>query len=344
MAPKPKADPGPFKALKAALKAKDPGGLYLFFGEEVYLRDYYLDRLQAVLLPPGSETFNRKDLDGKTCSALDITQAAECLPMMAPRTLVVVRDYDLYKAPEGQRNQLIELFRDLPEYVCLVFVYDLLPYKADGRSKLYAAFREKGQAVEFPRQSQGDLTDWIARRFKATGHDIDTRTAQYLIFLCGDLMHNLASEIGKISAYAKNNRVTRQDIDAVAAPQLDAVVFSLTDALGQRDYDKSLEELGKLLHRREAPNVLLATVAKHLRQLYTARLALESHRSDGELAALWGMHPYPAGKLMAAARRAELPWCRMALEKAAQTDYAMKNSYGDEGELLTQLVLELAHG
>lgn len=49
-------------------------------------------------------------------------------------------------------------------------------------------------------------------------HDIGTEDAKYLIFLCGDLMNNLISEIGKIGSYAAHHRVTRQDIDAVATP------------------------------------------------------------------------------------------------------------------------------
>lgn len=344
MAQRGRADNAPFQALKTALKAKTPGKLYLFHGEEAYLRDYYLNRLQSVLLPPGAETFNLKTLEGKSCSALDIVQAADCLPMMAPNTMVVVTDYDLYKAGEKDKELLLGLMADLPDYLCLVFVYDLLPYKPDGRSKLAGAWKQHGQVVEFPRQSQGDLVDWIARRFKATGHDVDSETARYLIFLCGDLMHTLAGEIEKIGAYAKEPRVKRQDIDAVATPQLDAVVFNLTDALSAKDFDKALTTLGELVSLREAPTMLLAVIAKHLRQLYSARLALERHRDQETLAKLWGMHPYPAGKLMAAARRTELSWCRRALTLAAQTDLAMKSSYGDEVNLLTGLVLELAHG
>lgn len=124
--------------------------------------------------------------------------------MMSPRTLIVVNDYDLFKAPEGERTAMTKILSDLPEYCCLVFVYDTVPYKSDARMrKLAGAIQEKGQVVQFARQQQGDLVDWIGRRFRALGHEIDTADAQYLIFLCGDLMNGLISEIGKIGAFAK---------------------------------------------------------------------------------------------------------------------------------------------
>ncbi len=343
MPPK-KSDQSSLKTLKAQLKAKEIGSLYLFHGEEAYLRDYYLDRLRELLLEPGTETFNLKTLEGKETSVRDILATCDCLPMLAQRTLVLVRDFDLYKAGEADRESLMAYFDDLPDYLCLVFVYDVIPYKPDARTKLHASVKDHGLVVEFPRQEQGDLVDWIVRRFKATGHDIDSEQAKYLIFLCGDLMHNLASEIGKIGAYAKERRVTRQDIDAVATRQLDAVVFQLTDHLSARNYDRAMATLADLLHMQEVPYVILGAMGKYLRQLYAARVALESRRSADDLAALWKMHPYPASKLMSAAQRVDLAWCRTALGKAAQADLALKSSATRPQDVLTDLVLSLAHG
>mgnify|MGYP000069647527 FL=1 len=59
--------------------------------------------------------------------------------MMADRTLVLVTDYDLFKAGESDREAYAKLFAQLPDYVCLVFLYDLVPYKGDARTKLAAA-------------------------------------------------------------------------------------------------------------------------------------------------------------------------------------------------------------
>lgn len=197
--------------------------------------------------------------------------------------------------------------------------------------------------VPFNRQGQGDLVDWISRRFKAMDHDIGTEDAKYLIFLCGDLMNNLISEIGKIGSYAAHHRVTRQDIDAVATPQLDAVVFQMTDAIAAGNFDKAAEVLGELLHMQEAPIKLLAVLGKQLRQLYTARLAIEHRKGVPYLMELWGMRSaYPAERLMQSARRFFPALVPPAVLRCGQTDLAMKSTGADGEELLIGLLMELA--
>ena len=340
MPPKGKADNTAYQKLKKDIKEGTIGTLYVFHGEEAYLRDFYLGQMKKKLLPAGMEEFNLHTMNGKEFDVKTLAQMVDCLPMMSERTLIVVSDYDIFK---GDKDALAAVLRDLPDYVCLVFVYDLLEYKSDARTRLAALLKEKGSVVPFNRQGQGDLVDWISRRFRALDHDIGTEDAKYLIFLCGDLMNNLISEIGKIGAYARHYRVTRQDIDAVATPQLDAVVFQMTDAIAAGNFDQAAPVLGDLLHMQEAPIKLLAVLGKQLRQLYTARLAIEERKSAGYLMELWGMRSaWPAEKLMQSARRFSLPWCRNAVLRCAQCDLAMKSTGADGQELMTSLLLELA--
>lgn len=336
-----------YRQLKKDLSQGQLGVLYLFHGEEVYLRDYYLEQMRAKLIPQGMEEFNYHQLQGKTLTAQRLSEMVDALPMMSQRTLIVVQDYDLFKAPEGERNAMAQILTDLPDYCCLVFVYDIVAYKSDARmKKLAGAIKDRGQVVKFARQGQSDLVDWIGRRFRALDHEIDTADAQYLIFLCGDLMNGLISEIGKIGAYAKHRRVTRQDIDAVAIPVIDAVVFQMTDALTRKEMDKALSVLADLLRLQQAPIMILAVLGKHFRQLYTARVALESGEGSRWLMELWGMRSaYPAEKLMEGARRHGLDWCCRAMRRCAETDLAMKSVAGaDAKDLLVSLVLELSAG
>jgi DNA polymerase-3 subunit delta len=158
-------------------------------------------------------------------------------------------------------------------------------------------------------------------------------------------MNGLISEIGKIGSYASHRVVTRADIDAVATPQLDAVVFQMTDAIAAGNFDKAASVLGDLLHMGEPPIKLLSVLGRQLRQLYSARLALESRKGSGYVAQLWAMRSaYPAQKLTDAARRFDRNWCRMAVTEAAKADLAMKSVSGADGEeLLIELLLKLAN-
>ena len=159
---------------------------YLFYGEESYLREYYLGEMKKKLVPAGFEEFNYHVLEGKDLTAQSLTEMAEAMPMMAERTLIVVTDWDIYKLNEDQRERLIALLEDLPEYCCIVFVYDTVAYKQNKTlKKLCKAMDGHVTPVEFKAQDTSDLTAWIARRFKALGKQIDRQTAEYLIFLCG---------------------------------------------------------------------------------------------------------------------------------------------------------------
>lgn len=342
MPPKNKPDTSGLDKLKKDLSMRSPGQLYIFHGEETYLRDHYLGRLREAILTGGLGEFNRHDIAAKDMSPHALEEAVDCLPMMAERTLVEVTDFDLFRAGEKDREEYIRILSNLPDYCCLVFLYDLIDYKPDARTKLAQTVKAHGTAVNFARQSPRELADWVRRHFKAQGKDIDTRLCEELIFLCGDLMHSLQQEIGKIAAYAKGEKITRADIEAVATPQLSAVVFRIADAIGEKNYDKAASVLGELYQMQKSPYEIMSALGKQLRQLYSARLALAGGRGGNYVAQLWGMR-YPADRLMASARRFSLPWCRRAVIRCAQTDLAMKSTGQDARELLTTLLLELAN-
>ena len=350
MPPKKKADNSAMQELKRDLKAGTPKRAYLFYGEEAFLRDYYLDRLKEAVLPAGLEDFNLHTARGKECSIDWIEQAVDCLPMMSQRTLVAVTDFDLFSQGDKGRDRLMALLSALPDYCTLVFVYDLISPRLDGRSKLLALLKKLGGVVNFQRQDEEQLTGWICRQFKKAGKSIDTRDAGYLVFLCGDLMHDLASEIGKIAAYCPHDRVTREDIDALAVPKVDAVMFKMTDALAAKDFDKAASVLADLLHNRESPVMILSVMGKYFRQLYTARLCLDGGKGKAEFMDMWRMGggyfmDQQAQRLLDAARRFSPAWCRYAVRRCAETDAAVKSApRGQDGEVLTALLAELASG
>lgn len=333
---------GTFQKFKGDLSAGTLSGAYIFYGEESYLREYYLEALRKKLIPAGFEEFNYHRVEGKDVNVQALTEMAEAMPMMAERTLLVAVDFDIFKLSEEQRDKLIALLEDIPPYCCMVFVYDTLEYRPNKTmKKLCRAIGSHVEAVEFRPASGSDLEAWVARRFRALGKDIDRQTSQYLIFLCGGLMTGLAQEIAKIGAYAKSGTITRADIDAVADPVLSAEVFRLSDAVLQGDYDRASSILGDLLKMQTEPIAILAALGGQLRRIYTARLAIDSGRDKYWLMELWDMRSdYPAKLLLSAARRASADWCAQAVRMCQVLDRRMKSEKGMDaaGELKLLLV------
>lgn len=336
---------GGYEALRAAIRAGVPANLYIFYGEERYLLQTMAQQLKDLLIPESFEEFNYHRLTGKGLTVQELAETAEAMPMMAEHTLITVTDLDIFKLDEGQRTALIQLLSDFPPYCTLVFLYEQVTYKRDGKmKKLCAALNEYVQEVEFVQQERSDLLKWLKRRFAATGHDIDQTAADHLLFTCGSLMRGLIPEIEKIAAYAKGERITVADIDAVAEPVLDARIFDMTNAVTARDYDRAAAILSELLRMQTEPIVILAALGKELRRLYTARLALDGGKDRIWLKELWSMSSdYPARLLLQAARNVDHAWCRQAVKRSQTLDRRMKSerNMDSEGELKLFL-MELA--
>ncbi|MBQ2739649.1 MAG: DNA polymerase III subunit delta [Oscillibacter sp.] len=331
-----------FQKLKADLAASSLGCAYIFHGEESYLREYYLGEVRKKLIPEGFEEFNFHTMEGKDLTVQALTEMAEAMPMMAERTLLVISDYDMFKLGEDQREKLIAFLGDIPEYCCVIFLYDTVEYKPNRTmKKLWKAVSDHVETVEFKAADSSDLVAWITRRFKAMGKEIDRQTAEYLIFTCGGLMTGLVPEINKIGTYAKGKAITQKDIDAVADPVLSAEVFKLSDAVLQGNFDLAASILGELLKMQQEPIMILAALGSQLRRIHTARLALDSGKDKYWLMELWEMKSdYPAKLLMAAAKRTSAEWCANAVKLCQVLDRRMKSERGIDavGELKLLLI------
>ena len=329
--------------LKLALRDKNPGRLYFFYGEEVFLLHHYLDQLKRKTVDELTESFNYHKLNSETFDMQSFADAVENLPMMAERTMVQVDDVDIFKLSENDRNHMTELLADIPDYCTVVFTYITVEFKPDKRlKKLWDTVDKNGTLVEFAQQSQKDLIAWITRHFAAYDKRISTDLCAYLIDLTGGMMTDLKSEIDKISAYSGAATIVKEDIDAVTEPILDAVVFQMTDLLAAGNYGGALLKLQQLFKMQQEPIAILGAVGSHFRRLGTARTVLDSGRGSGDLMKLCGLSDYPARKTMDAARRFSAAFCAKSAELVIETDYRMKTSYDEPERLLELLILQLA--
>ncbi|MBR5542961.1 MAG: DNA polymerase III subunit delta [Oscillospiraceae bacterium] len=328
------------KEFKDSLKNDNISNLYVFHGEEGYLREYYLSELEKRVVGDMMPEFNLTVINGET-DFKTLSQVVESYPAMNEKRLVIVRDFDIVSANADFSEKAQELFSDMPEYCVLVFVYSGIEFKPDKRRKLYKTIEQYSEIVEFKRASRTDLLSWIKRRFLANGKDIATDTADFLMFYSGELMEQLIPEIEKVSAYSKKKEITKADIEAVASRNITSIIFDVLNAIADRKYAKALSAIDDLQTRNEKPIAALAQIAQQFRRVYAAKLILERGGGRKEVVDLFEMrNEYPARIAIDAARKIETKSVRSAITLAAEADEKLKLGAG--WEIITQLVATLA--
>lgn len=329
--------------LKAAIREKNIGKLYVFHGEETFLLHYYFEQLRKMLIDPLTESFNFHKLNSETFDITEFADAVENLPMMAENTIVWVDDVDIFKMNEADRDKLADVLADIPDYCTVVFTYETIQWKADKRmKKLWDAVDHSGLVVEFVKQSQRDLIAWVTRHFAAEHKQISQELCAYLIDITGGTMTALAGEISKIAAFSGADTIVKADIDAVTEPVLDAAVFQMTNMISDGKYGPALEKLHQLLKMQEDPLMILGAIGGHFRRMGTARTLLDNGRNASELMRLYGIGDYAARKTMSAAAKFPAEFYRKIAELLFETDHQMKSSYDTQERLLEILILRIA--
>ena len=329
--------------LKAAIREKNIGRLYIFHGEEVFLLHHYFEQLRKLLVDPLTESFNFHKLTGETFDMMAFVNAVENLPMMAESTMVWVDDVDIFKMNEADSEKLTDVLSDIPDYCTVVFTYETVQWKADKRmKKLWDAINDNGIVVDFVKQSQRDLIAWVTRHFAAEHKQISQELCAYLIDITGGTMTALAGEISKIAAFSGADVIVKADIDAVTEPVLDAAVFQMTNMISDGKYGSALEKLHQLLKMQEDPLLILGAIGGHFRRMATARTLLDNGRNASDLMRLYNLGDYAARKTMSAAGKFSADFYKKTAELLLETDHQMKTSYDTQERLLEILILRIA--
>lgn len=331
------------QALKGEIKSRTLSRLYFFYGEETFLLHHYLEQIKKLLIDELTESFNFHKLTVETFDIRSFADAVENLPMMAENTMVWVDEIDIFKMNEADREKMVDILSDIPDYCTVIFTYETTPWKPDKRlKKLWDAVVAHGKQVEFTKQEQRDLIAWVTRHFAAQKKRITPELCSYLIDITGGTMTALSGEIQKICAYSGADDIVKSDIDAVTEPVLDAVVFQMTDLLSQGAYGPALLKLRQLLKMQQEPLAILGAIGAHFRKLGTARTLRDHGKQSGELMRIYRMSEYAAKKTMSAAVKFSGDFYAKAVELVLETDVRIKTSYDSPERLLEVLVLQLS--
>ena len=261
-------------------------------------------------------------LDGRKTTLGEMQHAAEAIPFLADKRLVIVEGLltrlasrkpkagddaaHLGAVPSGAAkdflNGLIDYVPRLPETTRLVFVeFQSLNPK---HPLIKLAEQQKGRTVIDCRQPPaGELPRWIGDRAKQRGGSIEPAATQRLAALIDGDLRRLDSEINKLITYVNVQRaITEKDVNLLVSDASTSSVFDLVDALGKRDGKRAVHELHHLLDQGENPLGLLAMIVRQYRLLILVKELQARSLPPEAMAKELGQHPFVIKKLSEQAR------------------------------------------
>lgn len=321
----------------ALLRDGPLGPLYYLYGKETYLVDRAVELVKDRALEPATSSFNLDQFDGKEANVGKILGAVKTVPMMAKKRLVLVRRAD--ELPADELNQLIAYVEKPYAESCLVLVGE----KVDLRMKFFAAWKKNGQICKLEPIPERALPAWVISEAKRRGACLGPGAAEALCDELGSNLGALADAIERLALFVAGRpqaEISVEDVEELTTSRKQRTVFELADAIGDRRRGDALRLLSALLVQREAGVKLVFMLARHLRQLLTAKELL-AQRFSGDLAQRLGVPPFAVNAIRQQARRldgAALDRMHGALFDA---DRALKSSRLDEARILEGMVLEM---
>ncbi|MHB1125813.1 MAG: DNA polymerase III subunit delta [Bacillota bacterium] len=336
--------------------------LYLVYGDESYLRVDLTNRLKTLLLPPEIADFNLDVLSGEDLDVRTLISAANTLPVMAPRRLVLVKETSLFRA--GKKNTgkgkeaypsdakeadispnnkdealLLEYLQEPCTSTCLVFIAS---GKVDMRRKVYKALTETGEVVELAPLKGQDLDSWMRDYIQAEGKRANRESLAFLAAVTGGNLGLLAGELRKICLYlGETAEITMSDVEKVVSRTIQVGIFQLLDAVSERRADRAIAALREMLLTGEPPVRIAFMLARQFRLLLQAKLLLEKGYRENQLAGAMSVHPYEAAKVNRQCRIFTVTKLEKTLADLLELDASLKTGRGNARQAMELTLLEI---
>lgn len=269
------------KQLKEQLKNKTYSKYYLFTGEEKYLMDIYLKRFTESIFEGQDKMMNLDFFDQENKDIDKVEASLETLPFFATTRVVVLENLDLFNAKNKKINErLVEQLKKMTDATICFIVED----KIDKRNKLYKWIKEQGTVSEFDFLGEKELISFVGRELGKAEIKISTYDAKYFIETVGYELRMITKEVSKLIDYVGGNEIaTKNDIDLICTKHLEAKIFELVDAVGNKNREKALFLYQDMIALKEPTTRILFMISRQITLIYQAKLLKQKRLSLSQM-------------------------------------------------------------
>jgi len=350
--------------LERHLERKAVRPLYLFYGDEEFLMERALARLEEGLRddqgePPVKGLFYAPSPRPRTglsddqseppvkgvreaqeVAVADFLAESRVAPLWGPGQLLVLRRLELNTAVLKAVNDYLD--HPAPR-AWVVLLAEGAKVKDLGKNPVWGRLQKEGAALGFYRLKEAELFQWLTQEARNLGKTLTLAAAQRLVEIVGDNLAELSQELEKLALYAGEEKsLTPSLVNQLTTHSRTYNIFALVEALGEAGAHKRLIALGHLLDLGEAPAKILVMLARQLR--FLLRLKEGAATGAGDQSGGRNLPPWNQRKLAQQAARFSEAALRSHLFLLHHLDLQLKTSAGSPRVWLEWALLKMGPG
>lgn len=325
------------RKLQLSLEKKSPSAIYVLHGEEIFLVYEALKAIKNKVLSSSSIDFNYDSLIAPENTAGQVRDIIETLPVMCDQRLVVYKNIETLK--DDAWEELSHVFTKPISSTVLV----LVATKLDKRKKFVKNLQNHAVFVELKKPYENQIAYWIDYIAYLNNVSISSEAKIALQELVGTNLSELSNEILKICQFMddssnevvekKSEKTTKMKtcieinhvLEVVSRSRVENI-FSLTEAIGQRDRSKALVCLANLLEHGQSEVGIAALIHRQIRILSAVCDAKKQGLSGIKLSQKIGVPDFFMKQYLEQAQLWDKEKLVAAVRALHETDKAIKSS------------------
>ena len=259
-----------YESLLEEIKKGKVSQVYLFYGEEEYLKEEAVERIKKALFKgPADIGFNHRIFFGKDFNLQDFLDELNTFPSFSQKKLLLIKEGERLSSAAGEK--IIEALSSLPTFSYLILFFR----KIDKRGKLFRAIQKGNNCIGFYPPKGAKLESWVRSQFKKRQKEISKEGLSFLLDETGAHLLDLEKEIEKVTLFVgERSRIELEDLIATGSAYQAHTVYDLMDGITNRDISLSLKILSRLMEGSKGREII-GLFFWQFSQLWKAKLLKE---------------------------------------------------------------------
>jgi len=280
---------------------------YVFYGEETFLADEFVDQIRGLMAASVDEDFHADRFYLDEAKWPEIIDAARAVPFLFQNwRLIVVRVPERKAVTEkgggrrededGEEAKGIKYFGALdqkiirgyfaepPSRTVLVIILGGKIKKNDAAVRFFSSLPERSVLIqEIKPLPAAKIKKWAEGKAQTLAKTLTEAAKDRLFEILGSDLRLMKNEIEKLAVFVGDKKgIDEADVNQATAWLRSFEVYELDEALVNGDFEKGVGVLGSLLAEGEKPEFIIAKLTTYFKNVLSAQAWLREKSRDRE--------------------------------------------------------------